>query len=99
MYEIIWTDTAKEEYHNNLLFWINHNKSNSYSLKIIDEVEHLESLLKENPYLGKITNNYKKLYKLLVLRHFYIYYEISHQIIRIISFKGISQGTTNPYGL
>lgn len=99
MYEIIWTDTAKEEYYDNLSFWITHNKSNKFSLKIIDEVKNLESLLKENPYIGKKTNNNRTLYKIIVLKHFYIYYEIFHQTIRIISFKGVSQGISNSYGL
>ena len=39
MLKIEWTEKAKEQYHNTLQFWINHNQSNEYSLKIVDEVE------------------------------------------------------------
>lgn len=39
MFEIKWTPEAEKLYFETLEYWINHNKSNSYSLKIIAEVE------------------------------------------------------------
>ena len=65
MFLIHWMPEAENEYYDNLNFWINHNKSNTYSLKIISEVEKLETILSENPFIGKRTN-----YQLLVYCHF-----------------------------
>ncbi len=49
MYEIIWTPTAFNNYISTLQYWINHNKSNTYSLKITDEVLKEEKELKKDP--------------------------------------------------
>ena len=56
MFLIHWMPEAENEYYDNLNFWINHNKSNTYSLKIISEVEKMETILSENPFIGKRTN-------------------------------------------
>ena len=48
MFLIHWMPEAENEYYDNLNFWINHNKSNTYSLKIISEVEKMETILSEN---------------------------------------------------
>lgn len=45
MFLIHWMPEAENEYYDNLNFWINHNKSNTYSLKIISEVEKMETIL------------------------------------------------------
>ncbi|HAP95582.1 MAG TPA: addiction module toxin RelE, partial [Chryseobacterium sp.] len=39
MFLIKWMPEAEQEYYSNLEFWINHNKSREYSLKIISKVE------------------------------------------------------------
>ncbi|SHI34909.1 hypothetical protein SAMN05443429_101263 [Cruoricaptor ignavus] len=49
MYKIIWSPIADKEFSANLVFWTEHNYSNSYSLKIISEVMRLQEILRENP--------------------------------------------------
>lgn len=39
MFKIKWTPEAETLYFETIEYWINHNKSNNYSLKIIAEVE------------------------------------------------------------
>lgn len=69
MFEIKWTPEAEVLYLENLEFWINHNKSNSYALKIIDEVERKEKLLAENPYIGlTIEGTKEEVRRVLVLK-------------------------------
>lgn len=48
--EIRWTEEAAEKLEDNLDFWIEKNKSNEYSLKIIQQVELVEKAISENPY-------------------------------------------------
>lgn len=54
MFKIKWTPEAEKLYFETLEYWINHNKSNNYSLKIIAEVERKEKLLSNNPFIGAI---------------------------------------------
>lgn len=77
MFLIHWMPEAENEYYDNLNFWINHNKSNTYSLKIISEVEKMETILSENPFIGKRTNYQLLVLKIVILRSFYIYYTVS----------------------
>lgn len=39
MYQIIWTEKADLQYRKTLVFWNEHNRSSTYSEKIILEVE------------------------------------------------------------
>lgn len=45
MFEIKWTTEAETLYFETLEYWINHNKSNAYALKIIEEVERKEKTI------------------------------------------------------
>lgn len=83
--------TAEQEYYSNLEFWINHNKSNEYALKIIVEVEEMEKLLSENPNIGKITNQELFVLKVILLRKFYIYYKIIENTVNILAFKATDE--------
>lgn len=99
MFQIRWSPIAMEEYEHHLMFWINHNKSNEYSIKIMQKVEEIEDLLILNPYIGKKTLKNKDVFRVLILRQFYIYYKIIDKMIYIIAFKGVAQGKTNLLGL
>ena len=82
---------AEKEYFSNLEYWINHNKSAEYSLKIIDEVEKTEDLLTTNPYIGKITNFELEVLKIIVLKKFYLYYKIVENTVNIVAFKATKE--------
>ena len=82
---------AEKEYFSNLEYWINHNKSAEYSLKIIDEIEKTEDLLTTNPYIGKITNPKLEILKIIVLKKFYLYYKIVENTVNIVAFKATKE--------
>ena len=76
MWKLEWTLEAEMQYYDILSYWTNHNKSNSYSIKIMNEVEKSEDLLIYNPF---------KIRSLLVLKNFSIIYRITDRI-EILSF-------------
>lgn len=91
MFQINWMPEAEREYYSNLEFWIIHNKSNSYSLKIISEVERMDDLLSQTPTIGKITNPELEVLKVMVLNKFYIYYKIIDNTVNILAFKAVDE--------
>ena len=87
MFEIKWTPEAERLYFETLKYWINHNKSNSYSSKIIDEVERKDKLLANNPFIGaKIIGAKDEICRVLVLEKFSIHYRIQRTTIEVVSF-------------
>lgn len=65
----------------------------------MENVERIEDLLMYNPYIGKRTTKDENIFRIIVLRHFYIYYMIKDDVVNVIAFKGASQGDTNIFGL
>lgn len=87
MFEIKWTPEAESLYFETLEYWINHNKSNSYSLKIIDEVERKEKLLADNPFIGSgVIGAKDETRRVLILENFSLHYRIHETTIEIVSF-------------
>ncbi|SEG03154.1 Plasmid stabilization system protein ParE [Halpernia humi] len=87
MFQVKWTDEAEEKYFETLEFWIENNKSTTYSKKIVNEVIYTESLLKDNPLIGQIVEGTKdEVRRVLVLYNYSIFYRINENIIEIISF-------------
>lgn len=75
--QIIWTDTASDELDNNLLFWLNKNKSELYPNKILDEVEKVEKQLKENPlFLSHYIKSLNLFQRVFFKGKFSIFYEV-----------------------
>lgn len=75
--QIIWTDTASDELDNNLLFWLNKNKSELYPNKILDEVEKVEKQLKENPlFLSHYIESLNLFQRVFFKGKFSIFYEV-----------------------
>lgn len=98
MLEIKWTPEAETLYLENLEFWINHNKSNTYSLKIIEEVERKEKLLAENPYIGVIIEGTKEeVRRVLVLENFAMFYRVNKLTIEILTFWANRQNPENRF--
>ena len=88
MWELEWTPQAEIQYYDILSYWVEHNGSNSYSMKIMKEVEKSEDLLMYNPFIGQehyLNSPYTKIRRLLVLKHFSIIYRITDKI-EILSF-------------
>jgi len=87
MFEIKWTPEAETLYFETLEYWINHNKSNVYSLKIITEVERKEKLIAKNPLIGAAIIGAKdNVRRVLVLDNYSLHYRINKTIVEIVSF-------------
>ncbi|MCY0967654.1 type II toxin-antitoxin system RelE/ParE family toxin [Chryseobacterium wangxinyae] len=89
MFKVKWTSEAQEQYFKTLEYWIEHNKSSSYSEKIIKETMYTESLLVQNPFIGLIVENTNdEVRRVLVLLNFSLFYRITSDTLEIISFWG-----------
>lgn len=92
MYEIVWTPTAKQAYYSTLEYWIQHNKSNSYALKIAYQVRQEEETLKKSPlFLSKYLEHIKLYRKIFFKGKFALYYRIEDNKIIIRYFRSTRQ--------
>ncbi len=96
MFEIEWTEKAERLYLEALEFWINHNKSATYSKKIVKQVSEKEDYIVNNPYAGQEVFDIPGVRYLVVLRKFLIFYRINNKTIQILSFW---DGNKNPKDL
>lgn len=86
MYVIKWTDKAQEEYLKTLSFWITHNKSKTFSQKIMSEVIKAEKYLSATPFSNSLLDTARKIYKAPILKHFSLIYTIDNKTVIIVSF-------------
>lgn len=92
MYKIIWTPSAERSYFNTLKYWLNHNKSNTYSLKIINEVDLVLSEIVSNPFFLATFSTELNLYRKNFFNgKFALYYEIKENKIIIEYFRSNKQ--------
>lgn len=77
---VIWTRTADQQFFDILEYWVNRNKSNTYSTKLINRVELLTNQISKTPYMFRLTDF--KDTRVATLGHFSIFYKITdHEII------------------
>lgn len=86
MFQIVWSASAISQQLDILEFWIEHNQSQTYSLKLKREIKKTEKQLIKNPYLGNVTD-FENIRKLLILKNFSIYYTISVNTIIILAIR------------
>ncbi len=92
MYEVKWTNRASLKYYETLHYWDSHNKSDSYSKKIVNETAKTISLIKSNPKIGRIFQTKEgKVRRVLVFMKFSIYYRVIGETIEIVAFWSNSQ--------
>lgn len=85
MYQLIWSARAEKDYYEIPIFGTKHNKSNTFSKKLIIEVEKKLNFVLHNPNSGLITD-YDNTYKVQVLKYYSIFYRISDDSVDILSF-------------
>ncbi len=79
MYEIIWSPIANTKLIDALNFTIQVNHSNSYAVKLLKEIQHIESLLMQNELLGS-NADFPNVRKCIVLKKYSLFYTIDeHQ--------------------
>ncbi|WP_375579755.1 type II toxin-antitoxin system RelE/ParE family toxin [Marivirga tractuosa] len=82
--KVIWTKTADIQFIGILEYWVNRNKSNTYSKKLISLVSQKTKLIAESPYIYKPTD-YKDI-RVASLENFSLYYSVTEKHIIIYAF-------------
>ena len=82
--QIVWSKLASSELISILDFYTVRNGSNTYSLKLLNEIEKIVNGLIENEQLGRLTSN--KFTRVVPLKYYLIFYEVNQHQIEIISF-------------
>lgn len=81
--EIIWSPLAKRKRRDILQYWIDHNKSNAFSIKLNDLIKQSEQLIAKYPNIGKPTN--QKNIRFKIVRDYLIFYEVIDDKIHILT--------------
>ncbi len=88
MYKINWTSEAEKSFLKIINFWLENNQSNTYPLALIAEVERVENILAQNPYIGtKISATSIKTRRLVISKNYSMTYLVKSQnTIDILAF-------------
>lgn len=89
--EIIWSATAEEEKNEILRFWVVHNQSPTYSIKLDEQINKAIELLPYYPFMGRKTDFGKV--RLIVVENCLVFYEATETQILIMS---ICDGRQDP---
>lgn len=81
--EVIWSPLAKRKRKEILKYWTEHNKSNTYSLKLNELFKQAEQLICERPNIGKPTSD--KHIRFKIVRDYLIFYEQADEKINILT--------------
>lgn len=82
--QIIWTNTASSQLRQILDFWVDHNQSDSYSLKLLDKVE--KNLLGIVSYPERSPESIFPEMRVAAMNHYSIYYKITEEHIVVTAF-------------
>ena len=92
--KVFWTEEAKIEFKQTLMYWTIHNMSDSYSNKILKETKLLEKELQESPYFLATYIEKMQAYRRAFFKgKFSVYYEVDEEkeMIYILRFRSNSQ--------
>lgn len=81
--KIVWTNSAKFELKEILIYWTNKTKSKTYSKKLNKLFTEAIDLLSQHPKIGRTTND--KNSRISIVRNYLIFYEINVKEIIILS--------------
>ena len=83
--KIIWSRTAYLQRKNILLYWVDKNKSNIFSIKLLKQTQKATKQLAQFPYLGKVTD-IENVY-CFAMGNYNLYYTFSSELdIQIVTF-------------
>ena len=93
MYYILdWSDNAVDEYLETLEYWELRNGTNTYSLKIMKEIDKVSAEIAADPIsLSYYIPTYKVYRKSLLKGKFYLFYIIEGKVIHILHFRSVKQ--------
>lgn len=81
--KIVWTNSAKLELKEILIYWTNKTKSKTYSKKLNNLFTEAVDLLSLHPKIGRTTDD--KNSRISIVRNYLIFYEITTKEIIILS--------------
>jgi hypothetical protein len=81
---IVWTKTADIQFVGILEYWVEKNKSNTFSKKLLKLITERTSLISEKPFIYKSTD-FKDV-RVASLKNFSIYYKVTDEQILITAF-------------
>jgi len=81
--KITWTKKANLERKEILAYWIEHNQSKTYSLKLNKLIKETLQLLSENPYIGR-KSDYEHV-RIKILRDYLIFYTFNERELFVLS--------------
>ena len=82
--KVVWTETASRQRNSILQFWVEHNQSNTYSLKLLELSNQKTKSIAKNPKLYR-KSEYPDT-RVASLGHFSIYYRIMKDSIIVTAF-------------
>lgn len=86
-----WTKTADIQFAGILEYWVNHNKSTSYSIKLIGLVAEKTKQIAETPFIFK-SSDFKD-HRVAIVNNFSIYFKITEDKIIVTAFWDNRQDT------
>lgn len=89
--QIVWTNKAKKELIEILEYWMDRNKSNTFSKKLNKLIENQLLLISQYPEIGRKTDI--KNVKVKVIHKYLVYYEIIDENLYVLT---IRHGSKNP---
>lgn len=89
--KIIWSPTAKTQLKGILKYWIDRNKSTTYSKKLNHLFKEAINIISKNPGIGHVTS--KENVKVKIVRDYLIVYQLAPDSIDILA---IFDGRRNP---
>uniref|UniRef100_UPI00404A6A96 type II toxin-antitoxin system RelE/ParE family toxin n=1 Tax=Fulvivirga sp. TaxID=1931237 RepID=UPI00404A6A96 len=87
----MWSSRANSELKETLEFYNQRNGNTNYSLKLLDEINDILNTLSESEFIGRLTENKKT--RVVVMKVYLIFYEITNDRINILSFWDNRQDT------
>jgi len=90
-WKVVWSITAARQKDEILKYWVWHNKSTSYSIRLNKLFHQATKLISQNPLLGRSTSYPNVRVKLI--RDYLVFYKISERRIEIMM---IWDGRRNP---
>lgn len=81
---IVWTKTAAKQRNQILRYWVQHNKSNVYSLKLLELSNEKAKQISQNPKMYRLSDYPGT--RVASMGHFSIFYKINKDVIVITAF-------------
>ncbi len=80
--KVRWSALASSQFQNTLEFWMENNKSSTYSRKIFKETETALELLSRFPHIGRKAND-SQIRRIVVQKLYAIYYSFDDKTVDI----------------